>query len=111
MSLGIKIIDKYNNQILNEIDDNNFGILIDDPITLIKDKIFVFLGLQYYPNFVKLEINIGEDDYLLLLDNNYLDFSLNDNPNIYISTIFSITDKSNYQFSTNFGCILVWLRT
>lgn len=97
MSLGIKIIDKYNNQILNEIDNNNFGILIDDPITLIKDKIFVFLGLQYYPNFVKLEINIGEDDYLLLLDNNYLDFSLNDNPNIYISTIFSITDKSNYQ--------------
>ena len=97
MSLGIKIIDKYNNQILNEIENNKFSVLIDDPITLIKDKTFVFLGLQYYPNFVKLEINIGEDDYLLLLDNNYLDFSLNDNSNIYISTIFSITDKSNYQ--------------
>ncbi len=96
MSLGIKIIDKYNNKILNEIDNNNFGILIDDSISLIKDKIFVFLGLQYYPNFVKLEINIGENDYLLLLDNNHLDFSLNDNPIIYISSIFSITDKSNY---------------
>lgn len=94
MSLSIKIIDKFTNQILNE--DNNFGVLIDDPIALIKDKLFVFLGLQYYPNFVKLEIKIGENDYLTILDNNYLDFTLNDNPIIYVSTIFSITDKSNY---------------
>jgi hypothetical protein len=96
MSLGIKIIDKYTNQILNELDDNNFGVLIDDPIYLIKDKLFVFLGLQYYPNFVKLEIKIGENDYLIISDNNYLDFSLNDNAIIYVSTVFNITEKSNY---------------
>lgn len=94
MSLSIKIVDKFTNQILNE--DNNFGVLIDDSIALIKDKLFVFLGLQYYPNFVKLEIKIGDDDYLTVLDNNYLDFTLNDDPIIYVSTIFSITDKSSY---------------
>ena len=97
MSLGIKIINKQNNEILNLTDEINFGILIDDSIPLIKDKLFAFLGLQYYPNFVKLEKKIGDDDYLLLLDNNYLDFSLTDDPKIYVSTIFSITDKSEYQ--------------
>ena len=97
MSLGIKIIDKQNNNILNLTDETYFGILIDDSISLIKDKLFVFLGLQYYPNFVKLEKKIGDDDYLLLLDNNYLDFSLTDDPKIYVSTIFSITDKSTYK--------------
>lgn len=97
MSLGIKIIDKQNNEILNLTNETYFGILIDDSISLIKDKLFVFLGLQYYPNFVKLEKKIGDDDYLLLLDNNYLDFSLTDDPKIYVSTIFSITDKFTYK--------------
>lgn len=96
MSLGIKLVDKFSNQILNRLDNSNFGVLIDDSVNIIKDKLFVFLGLQYYPNFVKLEIKVGEDDYLTLLDNNYLDFNLNDDAIIYVSTIFNITDKSSY---------------
>ena len=40
MSLGIKIINKQNNEILNLTDEINFGILIDDSIPLIKDKLF-----------------------------------------------------------------------
>lgn len=94
MSLGINIVDKFTNKILNT-DAINFGVLIDDSISLIKDKIFAFLGLQYYPNFIKLEIK-KDGVFLLLSDENYLDFNLKDDPNIYITTIFNITDKSSY---------------
>lgn len=94
MSLGIKIIDKFTNNILN-LDKVKFGILIDDSIRVIKEKIFTFLGFQYYPNFLKLEVK-KDDKYLILLNHSSLEFSLNDDPSIYVSTIFNITDKNEY---------------
>lgn len=92
MSLGIRLIDKNSGKQLNE----NFGVLIDDSLSLIRDKLFVFAGLQYYPNFVKFEIKRGENDFLILLDYSSLDFDLKESPIIYVSTVFNITDKSSY---------------
>ena len=65
MSLGVTIVDNTNQKILNE-DGINYGILLDDTITVIKEKIFAHTTnffaetLLYYPNFLKLEIRDGD---------------------------------------------------
>jgi hypothetical protein len=99
MTLGFKIIDKLTNIILNENDKGLiFGVLMDDTINIIKHKMFVGLGIMYYPNLIKLEIKVN-DNYITLDDDNCLLFYYENYPNesiIYVTNLFSIINQNEY---------------
>ena len=100
MTLGVKIIDKLTNQVLNKSEDEIlFGILMDDTINVIKQKMFVALGIMYYPNLIKLETKIN-NEYVLLDDNNCLLFCYEkypDEPVIYVTNLFAIINENSYK--------------
>jgi hypothetical protein len=99
MPLGVEIIDKLTNKVLNK-DDLTFCVLTDDTIKNIKTKLFAFLGLQYYPNFIKLEIyHESNDSYERLDESHALLFyydKLPQVPKIYVSNVFSVTDQPSF---------------
>ena len=80
MSLGVTIVDSTNQKILNE-EGINYGILLDDTITVIKEKIFAHTTnffaetLLYYPNFLKLEIKDGDENTITITGSNCLPLS------------------------------------
>ena len=77
MSLGVTIVDSTNQKILNE-EGINYGILLDDTTTVIKEKIFAHTTnffaetLLYYPNFLKLEIRDEETETITITGSNCL---------------------------------------
>ena len=81
MTLGINVINKSLNISLND-NGKGYGVLIDDTIQEIKDKIFVNTDdfynetLAYYPNLVKVEIRQDENTFKSISDNNSLVFFL-----------------------------------
>lgn len=99
MTLGVKIIDKLTNSILNENDKGLiFGVLMDDTINIIKQKMFVGLGIKYYPNLIKLEIKINEN-YITLDDDNCLLFYYENYPTesiIYVTNLINVINKDKY---------------
>lgn len=102
MSLCVKIVNKSKNELINN-KDNFFGILLDDNINEIKDKIFINNGIEYYNNWIKIEINIEFDEYILLndLNNNLLYYypeRYSDDSILYITGIYEITDKDEIAF-------------
>ena len=104
MTLGINVINKSLNISLND-NGKGYGVLIDDTIQEIKDKIFVNTDdfynetLAYYPNLVKVEIREGENTFKSISDNNSLVFfyeSLPRHPEIYITSISNIIGQDTY---------------
>ena len=99
MTLGVKVVDKLTNNVINENNDGLiFGVIMDDTISAIKEKIFISLGIKYYLNLLKLEIKKG-DDYVVLDDNNCLLFyydTFPKDPIVYVSQIFVVTDLDIY---------------
>jgi hypothetical protein len=104
MTLGINIIDKSLNISLND-NGKSYGVLIDDTVHEIKDKIFVntvdFYNetLAYYPNFVHMEIRQDNDKFKTISDNNCLVFfydELPSHPEIYITSISNIINQDTY---------------
>ena len=104
MSLGVTIIDNTSQKILNE-NGINYGILLDDTVNVIKEKIFTYTDnffretLLYYPNFLKLEIKQLDNSITTIRDTNCLLFyykSLPENPKIYTTSIFSIFTLTSY---------------
>ena len=100
MTLGITVIDTFNNNKLNK-DGIPFGALIDENIVSIKNKIFLSMGkiedkINYYPNFLKLEIK-KETQTLPLANNNsllyYLQSPLPKEPVIYVTSIVHVINK------------------
>ena len=104
MTLGVNIIDKISQRSLNN-NGTKYGVLLDDVISEIKTKIFVNTDnfynetVQYYPNMVKLEINVNEDSFKLITDQNCLLFyykQLPIKPTVYITSIFTVINESSY---------------
>jgi len=104
MTLGINVINKSLNISIND-NGKGYGVLIDDTIQEIKDKIFVnthdFYNetLAYYPNLVKVEIRQDDDTFKSISDNNSLVFFyeiLPRHPEIYITSISNIIDQDTY---------------
>lgn len=90
MILGVTVIDKLSKKVLNK-DENGliFGVLMDDTINIIKQKMFVNLGIMYYPNLIKLEIKI-KDEYQLLNGDN------KGESNVYVTNLFNIINEVEY---------------
>ena len=104
MTLGINVINKSLNISLND-NGKGYGVLIDDTIQEIKDKIFVNTDdfynetLAYYPNLVKVEIRQDENTFKSISDNNSLVFFyeiLPRHPEIYITSISNIIGQDTY---------------
>lgn len=103
MSLGVTIIDNTSQKLLNE-GGVNYGILIDDTINVIKEKIFAHTTnffaetLLYYPNFLKLQISEA-DVYSTIIGTNCLSSyykTLPKDPIVYITSIFNIFNNNMY---------------
>ena len=100
MSLGVTIIDKVHQKVLNE-GGKKYGILIDDSISDIKTKIFVNTDdfyketIMYYPNLVRLQIDDSK-----IMDNSNLSLnysSIPKKPIVYVTSIFDIiVEKQKY---------------
>lgn len=97
MSLGVTIVDSTNQKILNE-EGINYGILLDDTTTVIKEKIFAHTTnffaetLLYYPNFLKLEIRDEETETITITGSNCLLTyykTLPQKPILYITSILN----------------------
>jgi len=97
MSLGVTIVDNTSEKILNE-GGINYGVLIDDTITIIKEKIFAHTNnffaetLLYYPNFLKLEIRGEKDTITITGSNSLLTYynTLPQKPTLYITSILNV---------------------
>jgi hypothetical protein len=96
MTLGITVIDTFNNNKLNK-DGIPFGALIDENILSIKNKIFLSMEkmedkITFYPNFLKLELEketLANNNSLLY----YLQSPLPKEPVIYATSIIHIINK------------------
>lgn len=101
MTLGVNIIHKPKNQSLNE-NGKLYGILIDDTIVDIKNKIFANTNdfykqtILFYPNLIKLETEnklVNDNSHNL----SYYYSKVEHNPNIYMTSIFDIiVDNDTY---------------
>lgn len=100
MTLGITIIETLNNTKLN-LNGIPFGVLMDDNILSIKNKIFLSMQktedkILYNPNFTKLEIK-KDLTYKLLANNNcllnYYESPLPIDPVIYVTSIINIINN------------------
>lgn len=100
MTLGITVIDTFNNNTLNK-NGIPFGALLDENLLLIKNKIFLSMEkiedkITYYPNFLKFEIE-KETQKILLANNNsllyYLQSPLPKEPIIYVTSIVHVINK------------------
>ena len=100
MTLGITIIETLNNTKLN-LNGIPFGVLMDDNILSIKNKIFLSMQktedkILYNPNFTKLEIK-KDLTYQLLANNNcllnYYESPLPIDPVIYVTSIINIINN------------------
>lgn len=113
MSFGVTIIDKTSQKVLNE-GGLNYGVLLDDTINIIKEKIFVhttnFFGetLLYYPNFLQLEITQDTNDTQDTQDKNYTTITgsnclltyykhLPHSPKVYITSILNSFNTQNLE--------------
>ncbi len=99
MTLGVNIIHKPKNQSLNE-NGKLYGILIDDTIVDIKNKIFANTNdfykqtILFYPNLIKLETEnklVNDNTHNL----SYYYSKIEKNPNVYITSIFDIIVDNN----------------
>jgi hypothetical protein len=90
MILGVTVIDKLSKKVLNK-DENGlvFGVLVDDTVNIIKQKMFVNLGIMYYPNLIKIEIKI-KDEYKLLNGDYKEEY------NVYVTNLFNIINEIEY---------------
>jgi hypothetical protein len=104
MSLGVTIVDNKSQKILNE-GGINYGILLDDTITVIKEKIFAHTEnffaetLLYYPNFLKLEIRENHGKNTVITGSNCLLTyykTLPQTPLLYITSILNFTVNVDY---------------
>lgn len=93
MSLNVIVINKNNNDIVNK---DQPVILIDDNLTIVKEKLFVFnTGISFLPNLLKLEIKNGDNKFKVLTDNTSLIFALESlpkQPELYVTNIFDIIE-------------------
>lgn len=100
MTLGITVIDTFNNNVLNK-NGILFGALLDENILSIKNKIFLSMDkiedkITYYPNFLKLEIKKGMNVQILANNNSllqYVDTPLPKEHIIYVTSIVHIINK------------------
>lgn len=100
MTLGITVIDTFNNNVLNK-NGILFGALLDENILSIKNKIFLSMDkiedkITYYPNFLKLEIKKGIEVQILSNNNSllqYIDTPLPKEHVIYVTSIVHIINK------------------
>lgn len=101
MALGVNIIHKTKNQSLND-NGKLYGVLIDDTISEIKNKIFANTDdfykqtISFYPNLIKLEMN----NIILKDETRNLSFyisDISDTYNIYVTSVFDIIiNKEKY---------------
>lgn len=102
MSLKVNVINKLSNQVIELADTT---ILVDESLSTIKEKIFVFSDqIIYYPNFIKFELkNDGQEpQFRTISDTNSLLFNFDSLPemiNIYMTNILEDIEK-NYNFIT-----------
>lgn len=93
MSLSVIVVNKTNNDIINEKEPN---ILVDDNLSVIKEKLFAFnTGISFLPSLLKVEVKDKNNNFILLKDHNSLVFSLDslpEKPSIYITNIFDVIE-------------------
>jgi hypothetical protein len=105
MTLGVNVIDHKTNKSLNE-NGTKYGILIDDTVQEIKNKIFVNTNnfydetVFYYPNLTRLQVQDSKGIHSIK-DNNCLLFYYSDlpeTPSVVVISIFNIiVDNETYK--------------
>lgn len=87
LTLKVKVIDKHTSKVLNE---EHPHIFIDDSVKTIKEKLFTY-NPALLPNFLKVEVENGQD-LILVKDSNsilldLLTYPFTETPTVYITSI------------------------
>jgi hypothetical protein len=115
MKIYVKLIDASNNERLND----NFVVLIDEPLKIVKERLFFHNNEnKYYPNFLKLtrsclvqartesgskeSINDNNDDDIILKNQLLVNYTVKDDKIIYVNSILdTLETEINNDISIN----------
>lgn len=96
MRLGVSVIDKNTKF---EFREAGFGVLVDDTVGSIKDKVFAYdeeQAIMYYPNLVSVTVGTDIADDLSATVASYVKDGQMTNVTVYVSSLFTIIDQPNY---------------